>query len=285
MMVVDATLISYPSKAPSNMPVLTTTYRPTMSPVISLTNFPTITSSTFFNIPTMNPSAQPYPILTFKSDFTFENITVATLDTDKIAERTVSETTATSMNISNSCVIYQSSSLYYYSSESSFNKDEQKHLQNKEDVSGMIQHISDIEDVDDISLTSSTDTTIYSSDNNRTIIVTTRTQVQVTGSHTSTSLYNSLTDKLTTAVESGQYTKMLHSRALSYGAKDLYYVNVSKVVNYDEHGMVQFIFACHLLFGIAYDDDDDDCDNYNNNNNNYIPTSGDRILVSPSSIY
>lgn len=240
---VDATLISYPSKTPSKMPAAT------MTPVISLTNFPTITSSTFFNIPTMNPSAQPYPILTFKSDFTFENTTVATLDADKVAERTVSETTAASMNISNSCVIYQSSSSYYYSSESAFNKDEHQHLENKEDVSGMIQHMSDIEDVDDIPVTSSTDTTIYISDNNRTIIVTTRTQVQVTESYTSTTLYNSLTDKLTKAVESGQYTKMLHSRAQSYGAMDLYYVNVSKVVNYDEHGIVQIILSCHLLFG------------------------------------
>jgi hypothetical protein len=249
MMDVDAALISNPSIAPSNMPNLIATYRPTISPVISLTNFPTITSSTFFNIPTMNPSAQPYPILTFKSDFTFENITVATLDTDKVAESTVSETTAASMNISNSCVIYESSSSsssYYYSSALAFNIDEHhQHLQNKEeDVSGMIQHMSDNEDMDDVSMTSSTDATIYVSDNNRTIIVTTRTQVQVTGSYTSTTLYNSLTDKLTKTVESGQYTMMLHSRAQSYGAMDLYYVNVSKVVNYDEHGIVQIISCC-----------------------------------------
>ena len=236
MDVVDATTIPEPSLAPSNMPIISTTFFPTKSPIISLTNLPTITSSRFINIPTMNPSAQPYPILIFKSDFTFENITVISLDNDKIAQRTVSETTATSMNISNSCVVYQSSSSpYYYSSESSF-IDEQninEYQQNEEDDA---THVL-IEDMDtnDVSVTSITNTTIY---NNRTIIVTTSTQIQVTGSYTSTSLYNSLTNKLTEAVESGQYTKILHSKARSYGALDLYYVNVSKVVNYDEHGIV-----------------------------------------------
>jgi len=201
--------------------------------------------------PTTSPSSQAYPIISFKSDFTFENITTVSLD--KKAQNTVIKTTAKSMNVSDSCVIYLSSSSSSYSSYSSYSlesvfvdNDLNVELQQNEEIPGVTQHIKSfiIEGMDTSVATTTTDSTYTY--NNDTIIITTLTQVQVTDSYDTKTLYSYLTNKLSKAVESGRYTKMLHSTAQSYGAVDLYYVNVSKVVNYDENGMLYVMRSSRL---------------------------------------
>ena len=261
MAVVHATVIPKPSLAPSmipstspsSMPIISATSIPTQMPVIQATiipssgypsfmpisTSPTVMSSRLFNTPTMNPSLQPYPVLSFRSDFTFNNITVDTLDGDNKAQRSVIDTTASTMNITDSCVTYvqstSSSSSSYYSSVSSFIDELYEDLMT-DDTTLEFQHTSSIliEEID-TSSSSSLTSTHTNTDHNKTIIVTTLTRVEVIQT-TSQSLYTSLTDKLTKSVESGRYTKMLHKNARSNKVFVLYHVNVSKVVNFGEHG-------------------------------------------------
>lgn len=187
-----------PSEEPTETPSFSPTWIKTKTPSAS----PTISSK-----PTFAPTTATSPVLSFNSNLTLSGLSSTTLQSSD--ELSVRNATATSMKISMDYVQYASTVPI---SSSNTQAKAQMHSGN-EDV-----HVSTVI-VKLIHLTGTSS-----------VIAITTTTIS-TGSQDPTTYYNSLTSSLTSAVQSGAFTKSLQSAATSYGASVVTSANCTGVQN------------------------------------------------------